>query len=410
MSGKALIITVGGSDEPVVISIKNHKPDFIYFICSAGKDPKYASTFCVDGQGEPCKRGDKSYPSIIKQTDYKNGYKKIEIEDPDDFLEIYKKTKDAIQEAKDKGFELICDFTAGTKAMSSTLAMLSALDLEIKPYLVKGQRKDLIKTTEGSIPVNLEAQFKEAKVDFLLRIFNEFISKYQFGAGISLLEKILQMGLESNLERKIRKLREIAMAFYLWDIFQYEEAFLNLKNYAGEFKKEFNYLLRICGKDKPNGYELFFDLISNAKRQASMGFYDNAVARLYRALELLAQIRLKKQYGIETNALQKSLDNLKNKEKWEKKKNEEGEIKIGLQDDYELLDELEDPIGKVYKDMKGRFTDTIKIRNLSKLAHGNNPVKEEDWRNFLSFFEEFINKCLEKINLKFEEVEFPKKI
>lgn len=420
---KALIITVGGSDEPVVISIKKHNPDFIYFICTAGKK-ETASTFCIDGEGNVCERvkeikckkcneiirkGEK-YPSIIKQSDYRGEYNKIEIEDADDFYDIYEKTKEVIREAKEKGFEIIADFTAGTKTMSSVLAMLSALDFEIKPYLVKGKREDLVKTTEGSVPVNLESHFKRSRVDFLLKIYENLVKDFYYNSAITILDNILDMGLEPELEREIRKKREITMAFYLWDIFQYENAFNLLKNYNSMYKNEFEFLLRVKGNGKVNGYEPFFDLVCNAKRQANMGFYDNAVARLYRALELLAQIRLNKEYEIETNALEKSLDKVKNKEKWESKKKEKGEIKIGLQDDYELLEELGDPFGKVYQENKNAFIDKIKIRNNSKLAHGNDPVKEEDWKNFLKFFEEFTEKCLNSIRIKFEYIEFPDKI
>ena len=45
---KALVLTVGGSDEPLVISIKTWKPDFICFVCS-DKTQKM-----VDGEGKVC--------------------------------------------------------------------------------------------------------------------------------------------------------------------------------------------------------------------------------------------------------------------------------------------------------------------------------------------------------------------
>lgn len=410
MSKKAMVITVGGSFYPVVISIKKHNPDFIYFICSAGKDQKSSSSQCVDGEGEPCKNDSKSYPNIIIQANYKKGYKKIEIEDPDDFEEIYKKTKEAIKEAKEKYYEIISDFTAGTKAMTAALATISTLDFDIKPYLVKGRRNDLIKTTEGSVPVNLEQQFNNYRVEILLKIYENFTLKLLYNSSISILDKILDMGLKGEMDKFIRQKREKCYSFYLWDIFQYEEAFNLLKEYASEFKYEFDFLLKILEKKKSNGYEKFFDLLSNAKRQAQLGFYDNAVSRLYRALELLEQIRLKKEYDIDTNALENSLDKLKNKEKWEKKKNEEGKIKIGLQNGFELLDELGDSFGKIYKEHKNEFLDNLKIRNLSKLAHGDEPIKENEWKKFYNFFEKFTKKCFDEIRLIIEEINFPNKI
>ncbi|MDB9309098.1 hypothetical protein PN471_10700 [Aphanizomenon sp. CS-733/32] len=45
-----------------------------------------------------------------------------------------------------------------------------------------------------------------------------------------------------------------------------------------------------------HGYEIVQDLILNAERRATQQRYDDAVGRLYRALELLAQIRLLKAF------------------------------------------------------------------------------------------------------------------
>lgn len=46
-------------------------------------------------------------------------------------------------------------------------------------------------------------------------------------------------------------------------------------------------------------YEIVEDLLLNAKRRVAQELYDDAVERLYRALELLAQIRLST-YNIKT--------------------------------------------------------------------------------------------------------------
>ncbi|MCM8760086.1 MAG: TIGR02710 family CRISPR-associated CARF protein, partial [Candidatus Omnitrophica bacterium] len=140
------------------------------------------------------------------------------------------------------------------------------------------------------------------------------------------------------------------------------------------------------------------------------GFFDNAVARLYRALELFAQIRLKKEYCIDTSALEKSLNKLKNPERWEKKKNEKGEIKIGLQDDYELLFELNDFFGTIYKQQKEKLQNILQVRNFSKLAHGDQPVSEENWKNMLEFTKSFIKECCDNAKIKVEYLQLPTKI
>ncbi len=423
---KVLIITVGGTFEPIVDSIKDLKPDFIYFLCSGGKDPKKSSKFQVNGPGKPCKKYIKERcqkegcgetiekevgsPNILEQTNYKGKYKIIELNDPDNFDEVYKKIKETIEKAKKMGYEICADYTGGTKTMSSALAVLSSLDFEIKPFLVKGKRDDVIRTSGLSSVLNIENQVNSARADFLLKTIEKLIEKNLYYSALEMIKFLLQKQLPEEIQRVLKEKKDICEGFFYWNNFQYENAYEILKNYASNFRKEFEFLLKILGKCKGSGYEPVFDLISNAKRQAENGFYDNAIARLYRALELFAQIRLKKEYQIETNHLEKSLIKLKNKDKWEKKKNEEGEIKIGVNDDYELLFELDDPMGKVYMENKNKFIDKLKLRNDSKLAHGDIPIDEAKWNEFLKFFEEFIERVCGDLKIKKEFVEIPKKI
>jgi len=93
---KALIVTVGGSDEPIVSFIKTHKDttDFIYFICSGGKGPQ-ASSPTVDDRingklqkkcrkcGAIIEESMSGKESIIKQGGYKDKYEKVELNNPD---------------------------------------------------------------------------------------------------------------------------------------------------------------------------------------------------------------------------------------------------------------------------------------------------------------------------------------
>ena len=65
-----LILTVGGSGEPLVKSIKQSKPDYTIFICSADEKEVNAvgSEKMVDGAGKPCKTREGEYrESIVVQ-------------------------------------------------------------------------------------------------------------------------------------------------------------------------------------------------------------------------------------------------------------------------------------------------------------------------------------------------------
>jgi CRISPR-associated protein (TIGR02710 family) len=422
---KILIITVGGSDEPIVAAIKSYKPDFIYFVCSAGNS-RSASTQMVDGKGDVCIRQKEIrckkchevivkgeyYPSIISQSQYPTDrYQKIEILNPDNFQDVYVKVSNIVEDAKKKGHEIIADFTGGTKTMSSVLAMISALNFEIKPSLTIGQRNDLIKTKIGSTPSIIN--FDVARSETIFTTVNILISKYLYFPAKSILETLLRFGFEEHIAQKIRNKCIFCDAFGKWDIFEYEKAYEILKNSAKQYKEEFSYLLKLLGKEKCTGYEPVFDLISNAERQSQNGFYDNAVARIYRALELFAQIRLKKEYSIDPSKLQESLEKTKDPDKWKSKKNEKGEIKIGLKDAYELLGNLRDTkdiFGLVYIQHKNKFENMLQIRNNSKLAHGNQPISEKECTEMMEFNKNFIQQCCKKARIKIEYLQLPNKI
>lgn len=425
MNKKVLIITVGGSDEPVVEAIKGYKPDFIYFICSGGK-PEVASHITVDGKDEnkktiinekPCIRKkqikcpdcgvtiqkEERFPSIIEQAEYEGDYEKIILNDPDDFSEVYDKTKICIDKAKEMG-NVIADFTGGTKTMSSVLSLLCAFNFNISPSLVKGKRENIIKISEGSIPVR--ENFNFARIDYILKIAGDFVSRFLYYPAKIIIEDVLtKIELNGELERKLIKKRNFCEGFYLWDIFEYEKAFNIIKD-EKSLPNYRDYLLKILGKTKSTGYEKVFDLICNAERQAENGFYENACARIYRTLELFAQIRLKKNYGIETGDL--DLNKVKNKDYWENKRDNEGKIKIGLVDDYKLLLELNDEFGKVYAEKESTLKNILQIRNNSKLAHGDTPITEKDWKKILQFVKEFIENCCNRLKIKIEYLQLPR--
>ena len=150
----------------------------------------------------------------------------------------------------------------------------------------------------------------------------------------------------------------------------------------------------ISETDKGHGYELIQDLFLNAQRRAAQGRYDDAVARLYRAIELLAQARLKLGYQINTGDVK--LDNLPAtlQGKYKNKVNNNGKIQLSLRSAYELLVEFNqikrEPFGQLFTENKNKIVDFLRIRNNSILAHGFTPVSEGDYKKAQTFFDSFL--------------------
>ena len=58
---KVLILTVGGSDGPIVKCIENYRPDHVVFLCTEDEEGKKGSREIVDGgtivsMGKECKK------------------------------------------------------------------------------------------------------------------------------------------------------------------------------------------------------------------------------------------------------------------------------------------------------------------------------------------------------------------
>ncbi|MCX8095838.1 MAG: hypothetical protein N3D74_06620 [Caldisericia bacterium] len=57
-----------------------------------------------------------------------------------------------------------------------------------------------------------------------------------------------------------------------------------------------------------------------------------------------------------------------------------------------------------YLQSKGIFL----IRNNSKLAHGDTPITENQWKEILKFTKEFIEECCNLAKIKIEYLQLPK--
>ena len=154
---KILFITVGGSHQPIITSIKTQKPDRVVFICSDGAR---GSKSQIIGEGKPCevRKGAEvieSLPNIPTQLELGDRFDAekdlVLIQEPDNLSENYNKINQKIREVKqeDPSAEIVADYTGGTKTMSVALAT-AALDAEITLFLTTSTtRQNLIKVESG---------------------------------------------------------------------------------------------------------------------------------------------------------------------------------------------------------------------------------------------------------------------
>ena len=139
--------------------------------------------------------------------------------------------------------------------------------------------------------------------------------------------------------------------------------------------------------------ETMLDLLVNAGRRLDECRFDDAVARLYRLLEFMAQARLYNEYDIETGAVRPE----QVPESDLKEQVFSGgtvEMQLGLRRAYELLSLLNDDWGRRFDDIWGELRKYLDIRNGSILAHGFQPVDEHKTRKMFEHVSEFLLGCI----------------
>ena len=420
-----LVMTVGGEDVPLVLSIREMKPDHIYFICSSGQK---SSRVMVEGNGLVCGRdkdGAPVRPNILVQTGFPKDRTTIVETDPDDPGEVYAVAKEII--AGCEGHTVYADYTGGTKSMASGLLM-AALEFDYcHPLLIKGPRADLVKVTGDRSRVFMINRYN-VMISRFKRTFEDLLNRQDYGGARDIIRAIGRIGTDKNDEEFLDRANLAMNAFDLWDRFEYGRAWEDLDYFTRSYRPNQHMIQfkitagRLAGivnwlkkgtdfsADKTETpanvpYTVadpwkeaplpVYDLIRNAERRARMEQYDDAVARLYRATELYAQFALRRRDISTANITEETLArlNAEHRGRLEQKRDAEGRLAIGLFESYELLSGLDEPVGRIWDQHKAQIMDVIQFRNMSWLAHGYKPVRKEDYERFHTVLTEFIRQC-----------------
>lgn len=406
---RVLLATVGGSDVPIVQSIQTLRPNLIFFICSS------ESRITVEGDGLVCadsghKNAPKIRPNILIQADYPKEQCRIIEVNPDDPYATYFEAKRIIKEYE--RHQVYCNYTGGTKSMTAGLFAASIEFDYCQTVLVKGPRVDLDKVKGDVSRVEILARNMILRNRYM-NTFREMFEKQDYSAALSILDLLMVLGEDSKF---LDRATYLTRAFSCWDEFQYEQAHTNFEIYckysrpsqeiiaykstARKLKTTMDTLTKdqskdISSKQLAECNMLVYEIVRNAERRARFQQYDDAVARLYRATEMYAQMALFRIGIVTANVDDAKLAVLpaERREHYERRRNPNGVIQIGLRDSYDLLEDLQQPVGEVWSRYKNKILHVIQSRNNSFLAHGFTPVKKQDYDAFHDTLCEFIREC-----------------
>lgn len=422
---KILIVTVGGSPQPILTAIADYTPDRVLFICSGGSS---SSAKQVTGEGKPCtfRFGDgtsEQRPNLITLaglTDFDESRDLLILEDPDDLAAVYQSIAQSVQDLKkeDGLNRIIADYTGGTKTMSAAL-VLAATDYDLELSITSSaNRSDLIRITTGeSSHLSRTASLQIER--YCSQILPDLLNSHNYSAILTEVRRIFsQQQLDACDRQRLQRLQALCRGLDAWDCFDHRAAWQALSPYIREPQLQplVLFLKRVMGSrsqldsdydsatgTKGNGYEIVEDLILNAERRAQQQRYDDAVGRLYRALELTAQLRLKLAYQIDTGNvdLGKLPEDIRTEYIERRDRSPKNILQLASTESYRLLKKLpSDPLGQLFAEREQVLLDQLQIRNNSLFAHGFQAIGQSQYQQLKASFVDFIQTAIAQLSPK----------
>lgn len=398
-----LLATVGGSPPPIITHIERDRPDYVYFIASKTIGTNKSSRIVVDGN--PTDRDGKPISNIVASVGFsKDEYEIIEIHPENPFKDYYVLYNLIEKLLKDKHLVSV-NYSGGTKSMTAALFAAASEFPEVNISVTTGKREDLVQVKDGMerlsrLPRNqlyIQRQITSSKSLIKIRDYN---------AAHEVLD---QLSTEIHVEHDIfDDLYYLTLGFDRWDKFEYADAMRYIDSYSQydeilPYRKRLNSLVKTLEnvenwtaqsqlQQDEEGFILVYDLLRNAERKADLKLYDDAVARIYRALEMYAQFCLfTNEPAFHTSNIEISQLPEEVQEHYEHIK--QTSFKVSLINAYRLLQHLEHPIAEVWDNYENKIMDILQIRNFSYLAHGFKPVPKNEFIRMKEAVWEFIEKA-----------------
>ena len=205
---KALILTTGGTAEPLVEAIKKLNPDYISFVHSEDTE-----IIALDVSNSF------SHKYLSNEMEFHN------IDDPQQMRLVYDKVKEIIYDLKKKDFDIYLDFTGGTKSMVAGAILATTGDNIEYSYIGSDSNFGRDKDGVGIVKTGHEI-FKPQEDPFELYAIEEiknskqFFNLHQFQAAIENL-KIAKSKIQDNkINDEVKFYRNIMEFYDDWDKFK----------------------------------------------------------------------------------------------------------------------------------------------------------------------------------------------
>jgi CRISPR-associated protein (TIGR02710 family) len=379
---KVLILTVGQTIEPLEFSLTEHAPlAGVVFVASQ-------SSYPVAGE-------------LLKRYGNQFRHHTLLLGDHEDLDEAYRKGIEALQKALEwEGRPILADISGGTKTMVAGLTLALSGKGVTFSYVGGTQRNAEGRVVSGSERMRL---LEDPTQRYGLREWEGFRRAWNgadFRAAQDFLSELLARPLTASEQRFYTHLKGVAEAMLDWDLFRHKAAWQKLEVHLEpaltiaeawghgakvrvlEGLKEAKGRLRaILDKENKPTFALLADLLANAERRAARGRYDDALARLYRAIEMAVEADIFEREGVLLYDEQTFAGEYEKHRPWANRYREAA----GLREALNVAAGFDGALGRsntlaqrLYSEYtgNGKLGNFVKQRNQSILAHGHQPVSE----------------------------------
>ncbi|MBC7252759.1 MAG: TIGR02710 family CRISPR-associated protein [Actinobacteria bacterium] len=433
-SYNALILTLGTSPQPLILVLEALRPQKVYFLYTPETEQHLSR--------------------VIKEVDYLRNHEiaydrdRIDADNP---LELYEKVGRKWMEwsRNPRCLCALCN-TGGKKSMVSASAVAAyflGMDLiyvdhseYVEDLRIPKPGTEYLTVLPNPLVAMGELKLKEAKSLFnagnfemslrvLGQIGEELRGRYALPVGtmVGVLSELVQGysywdrfhygKAKEKLESALRKVIQFDLGI---DVTQLEKNLRALEHLSLE--KRGQSLFSVLRDEPIFGFRLAVDLYLNSLRKAEAGLPDDAVVRLYRCLELVAQLRLsqvpEKMGGpfntdnfewrkLDRRIMARYLEVSAQiyKRAWRNPDPERMPTDVGLMAGHILLFSMGDPLwkGKTVTDL-GNFHAAIKKRNELMLVHGKKRAADGDVATLASHAETFLRELSRDFSAPWDEV------
>jgi CRISPR-associated protein (TIGR02710 family) len=396
---KLIIISLGGSPDPLKKSITEHRPERLIFFASHESNAKLGEVLHVEGY-----KPDKIETEIT--------------ENPNSLYECYKTARRCVDRAARSGVpdsEIMVDYTGGTKVMSAALLLATAGCTYSFNYVGGDTRtKDGLGIVQNGHEImyadmNPWSAFAEEERRQVITLFNA----RRYASIIQILD-LCKRELPPQIELFFKFVRHLANSFLFWDQFHHKKALdclnkgltgLNeyIKYYPddnyirliGELQIHIDYLNTLLDATRDMQYFDFIlvkELINNARRRMDDRRFDDAAARIYRALELYGQICFEKHIGCSNDKVKPSKIPQELRDEFIRKYRDPHSdmMKLPLQATFSVLRNTGHEAGERFFKFEDKIKNIQSARNKSILAHGVQPVTEYAAQSILETVTDFV--------------------